>query len=348
MTLPMKSSSDSPTVPRTLTAEQAAAYQTILLTGATGRLGTPLLARLVQMGFKVRVVTPDAPAQLPGVEWVPMDFTAAVDFTEAMKGVSHVLHIGAELWKTEVMEQVNGVASDALVAAAEAAGVKGFLYTSSICVYGSSKVRRVTEETPLIPMEGTSRRHYMEKDFLIEYARSKLMGEVAIRKHAARCRYVILRPTEITWEKDILKPALQWSFGTRIWRGNRHVHQVYYKDVVNAVVFFLLRLGQPPDQLIQTYNLSNDDTPEPRYFDFLTQAWNELRDARFRTPVAAPLWMEYLKEHVKWKVWEHRYPLGLTYIDPSHLYSTGYRHEHGLGEARRAAIKLWPEMAPSA
>jgi len=48
---------------------------------------------------------------------------------------------------------------------------------------------------------------------------------------------------------------------------------------------------------------------------------------------------------VKWKVWEHRYPLGLTYIDPSRLYSTGYRHEHGLAEARREALKLWPELS---
>jgi len=327
----------------TLTPAELKPFGKILLTGGTGRLGSPLLARLLQLGFSVKVATPDAPPPHPRSEWVPMDFVKAVHFDQILEGVSHVLHLGAELWNTETMEEINGEATGALVSAAEAAGVKYFCYTSSICVYGSSRKRRVTEDAKLMPIEKPGHRDYMDKEFLIEYARTKLLGEEKIRGGAARCDYVIFRPTEITWEKDILKPS-KWSLLTRIWRGKRHCHQVYYKDVMNAIIFFLLRSVNPdyaalPGR-IEVYNLSNDDAPNARFADFMKAAWEETRDSRFRIPFAAPLWMDYVKEHIKWKNWTHCFPLGAVYVDPSKLYSTGYKHEHGLAEARKNAISL--------
>jgi nucleoside-diphosphate-sugar epimerase len=327
-----------------LTPKELRPFGKILLTGATGRLGSPLLARLSQLGFSVKVVTPDAPPQHPHTEWFPMDFTASsTEFGELLEGVTHVLHLGAELWETETMERINSEATGALVTAAEAAGIKYFCYTSSICVYGSSKKLRVTEDAQLMPLDKPGRKDYMDKDFLIEYARTKLLGEEKIRKSAARCNYVIFRPTEITWEKDILKPTM-WSLPTRIWRGRRHCHQVYYKDVMNAIIFFLLRsneaeAGAVPGK-VEVYNLSNDDAPDPRFVDFMKAAWKETRDSRFRTPFAAPLWMDYLKEHIKWKIWTHCFPLGFVYVDPFKLYSTGYQHEYGLAEARRNALNM--------
>jgi nucleoside-diphosphate-sugar epimerase len=327
----------------TLTPAELKPFGKLLLTGGTGRLGSPLLARLSQLGFSVKVVTPDAPPHYANVEWVPMDFVAGANFDPVLEGVSHVLHFGAELWNTETMEKINSDATGALVAAAEAAGIQYFCYTSSICVYGSSKTLRVTEDTKLMPIENPGRRDYMDKDFLIEYARTKLLGEEKIRSGAAKCNYVIFRPTEITWEKDILKP-LKWSLLTRIWRGGRHCHQVYYKDVMNAIIFFLLRSVHPEyaasQGKIEVYNLSDDDAPDSRYADFMKTAWEETRDSRFRIPFAAPLWMEYLKEHLKWKIWTHCFPLGIVYVDPAKLYSTGYQHEHGLAEARRNAISI--------
>lgn len=327
----------------TLTPVELKPYGKILVTGGTGRLGTPLVARLSELGFSLKVVTPDAPPPLPNVEWIARDFVKDTKFDDLFDGVTHVLHLGAELWDTETMDKINSVATEALVVAAEAAGVKYFCYTSSICVYGSSKKLRVTEDAKLMRLDRPGRRDYMDKDFLIEYARTKLLGEEKIRQKASKCSYVIFRPTEITWEKDILKPS-KWSMATRIWRGSRHCHQVYYKDVMNAIIYFLLRSAQPETApspgKIEVYNLSNDDAPKARYADFMKEAWQEARDARFRAPFSTPLWMEYLKEHIKWKVWNHCFPLGLVYVDPSKLYSTGYRHEHGLAEARKNAIGM--------
>lgn len=326
----------------TLDAATLARYKKVLVTGATGRVGKPLLERLVELGFHVRALTPDAPLEHPSVEWMPMDFLQTTDFAPALEGVSHVLHLGAELWKTDRMERMNGHATEALAVAAEAAGIEYFCYTSSICTYGSPSTRRVTEDTALMPSENAGRADYIESDLLIEYGRTKLLGELAIRKHASRCAYVFFRPTEITWEKDILRVG-HWSLFTRMWRGYRHCHQVYYRDVVNALIFFLLRATEPAERgqpgVVETYNLSNDDAPDERFGDFMRKTYRELGDKRFWIPFTFPGWLDYVKDRIKWKTWSLRYPFGLVYIDPSKLYATGYRHEFGLADAQRSAIE---------
>ena len=328
----------------TLPAETLSGYKKVLLTGATGRVGIPLLERLSQLGFQVRAVTPDQPPELPGVDWVQMDFTKELDFTAALEGVSHVLHLGAELWNVDTMEAVNGAATEALVKATEAAGVKYFCYTSSICTYGSPTSRRVTETTPLMPTKNATQADYLESDMLIEYGRSKLLGEVAIQKHAKRSAYVFFRPTEITWEKQMVRMT-GWSLFTRMWRGYRHCHQVYYRDVVNAIIFFLLRANDPAESgkpgEIEIFNLSNDDAPAARFSDFMRRAYRETGDKRFWTPFSFPGLFDYVKDRYKWKQWTLRYPFGLIYVDPSKLYATGYRHEYGLAEAQRSAIELF-------
>lgn len=314
----------------------------ILVTGATGRVGKPLLERMTQLGFAIKAVTPDRPLEHPRVEWVPTDFLDSPDFSQALEGVTHVLHLGAELWKTETMTPINVTATEALVTAAEAAGIEYFCYTSSICTYGSPRRGRVTEETELMPSEQATRADYLESDFLIEYGRTKLLGEIKIQERARRCSYVIFRPTEITWEKDILRTG-KWSLFTRMWRGYRHCHQVYYRDVINALLFFLLRSGDPAERgrpgEIQIYNLSNDDAPDPRFVDFMRKAYREIGDKRFWVPFTFPGWLDYLKDHYKWKTWNLRYPFGMMWVDPAKLYATGYQHEYGLAEAQRRAIE---------
>lgn len=319
-----------------------ASYKKILLTGATGRVGVPLLARLAELGFSVRAATPDQPPQGQDVEWVQMDFLKDTDFTAALDGVSHVLHLGAELWDPPKMLQINAVATEALAAAAEAAGVEYFCYTSSICTYGSPRRRHVTEETEQMPSEHATAADYLESDLLIEYGRTKLLGEKKIKEHARHCAYVFFRPTEITWEKDILRTG-KWSLFTRMWRGARQCHQVYYRDVINAIIFFLLRSADPARRgaagAVEVYNLSNDDAPDTRFADFMRKAHRELGDKRFWVPFTFPGWLDYLKDHWKWRTLSPRFPFGMAYIDPAKLYATGYQHEYGLADAQRRAIE---------
>ncbi len=91
----------------------------ILVTGATGYLGSTLVASLVQAGERVTVVTnPHDPAILeaelrPHVDTACADITDAQSIDDAMRGVSHVYHLagiaspnsrlGHKIWQTNVL-----------------------------------------------------------------------------------------------------------------------------------------------------------------------------------------------------------------------------------------------------
>jgi NADH dehydrogenase len=109
----------------------------ILLTGATGTLGTPLLRRLVATGEPVRCLVRD-PRRL-GPERVRVqialgDLANPASFRNAMRGVDTVIHLGAAIRDQPQgsIEELNAVATLRLVRAAERAGAKRFLFFSAI------------------------------------------------------------------------------------------------------------------------------------------------------------------------------------------------------------------------
>ena len=72
----------------------------ILVTGASGFLGSHLVKTLSEKGFIVRALyhqTPPSPAliALPNVTWMCADLLDIYDVTAAMDGVSYVYHAAA-------------------------------------------------------------------------------------------------------------------------------------------------------------------------------------------------------------------------------------------------------------
>ena len=109
----------------------------ILLTGATGTVGTPLLRRLVAAGDPVRVLVRD-PRRL-GPERVRVqialgDLGNPASFRNAMRGVDTVVHLAAAIRDQPggSIEELDAVATLRLVRAAERAGVKRFMFFSAI------------------------------------------------------------------------------------------------------------------------------------------------------------------------------------------------------------------------
>lgn len=314
---------------------------TVLVTGGTGRVGTHLVRALINEGCRLRVATPDPPAEHPLIEWCKMDFRESVDFDAAVHGCRAILHLGAELWNGSSMIQVNQAATRKLVESAERHGVVFFCYTSTICVYGSPKSLRVTEESPLISTVSDRPVEYMAPPFLREYARTKLLGEVAIRELAKRVSYVILRPTAISAENDILGPS-NWRTPRKIWRGSQRSHQIYVHDVVSAIIFFLQRnLSKPCSQeTVEVFNLSNDDADANRYFHFWKKAYEATENRNFWCPFCAPVWLHWVKDVIKFKNYELRYPLGMVRFAPEKLLQTGYRHPVGIAGAHARTLSL--------
>jgi len=109
----------------------------ILLTGATGTVGTPLLRRLVAANQPVRCLVRD-PRRL-GPERVRVqialgDLGRPASFRNAMRGVDTVVHLAAAIRDQPggSIEELNAVATLRLVRAAERAGVKRFVFFSAL------------------------------------------------------------------------------------------------------------------------------------------------------------------------------------------------------------------------
>jgi NADH dehydrogenase len=109
----------------------------ILLTGATGTVGSALLSRLTAAGRTVRCLVRD-PRHL-GVERVRVqivlgDLSQPASFRHALRGVETVVHLAATIRDQPQgsIEELNGVATLRLVRAAERAGSKRFVFFSAI------------------------------------------------------------------------------------------------------------------------------------------------------------------------------------------------------------------------
>jgi NADH dehydrogenase len=109
----------------------------LLLTGATGTVGSALLRRLTARGEPVRCLVRD-PRRL-GPERVRVqialgDLADPPSFRHALRGVDTVVHLAASIRDQPrgSIEELNGVATWRMVQAAERAGVSRFVFFSSL------------------------------------------------------------------------------------------------------------------------------------------------------------------------------------------------------------------------
>ena len=109
----------------------------ILLTGATGLVGSALLRRLTARGEPIRVLVRDTRRLGPErvrVQIVLGDLADPHSFRHAMRGVRTVVHLAAAERDQEhaSIEELDGLATWRLLRAAERAGVEHFVFTSHL------------------------------------------------------------------------------------------------------------------------------------------------------------------------------------------------------------------------
>src|SRR5215218_7037397 len=109
----------------------------LLLTGATGRVGSALLPSLTTRGEAVRCLVRDprrlGPARVR-VQIALGDLADPGSFRHALRGVRTVVHL-AGAWRDQPaagLEELNGLATWRLLRAAERAGVERFLFISPL------------------------------------------------------------------------------------------------------------------------------------------------------------------------------------------------------------------------
>ncbi|MGA2454534.1 MAG: NAD(P)H-binding protein [Solirubrobacteraceae bacterium] len=109
----------------------------LLLTGATGLVGSALLSRLLAEGAEVRCLVRDPRrlgAQRVRVQIALGDLTDPPSFRNALRGVQTVVHLAASIRDQPrgSIEELNGIATWRMVEAAERQGVERFVFFSAL------------------------------------------------------------------------------------------------------------------------------------------------------------------------------------------------------------------------
>ena len=179
---------------------------TILLTGATGFVGSAVLRRLLKEGMEIRALVRPAGDRrnlegLP-VEVVEGDLRDADSLVRACRGCGGLFHVAADyrLWTLDAaaMFAANVEGSRNIVLAAAEAGAGRIVYTSSVGVLGQpGDGSPGTEETPV-----------SYADMIGPYKQSKFRAEAAVRQLVAErgVPAVIVNPSTPLGRRDI-KPT---------------------------------------------------------------------------------------------------------------------------------------------
>lgn len=167
----------------------------VLVTGATGFVGSHLVERLVGSGVRVRALvrsTSDVSRlERLGVERAVGSLEDAGALVRALEGVEVVFHLAALTYarREADLERVNAAGTRVVVEASRRAGVRRLVYLSSLAAPGPSlDGRPVTAEEPARP--------------LTAYGRSKLAGERACLEASGALESVILRAPAVYGPRD--------------------------------------------------------------------------------------------------------------------------------------------------
>ena len=132
----------------------------ILITGATGKVGSRLSKRLAQRGDHVRALVRDEARAKDlrddRIELALGDLLDVNSLAAAVRGVDAVVHCAA-FFRGATPEQahaVNDLGTQNLANAARAASVKRFIFTSTGLVYGPNGGRPAREDDACAPMDG--------------------------------------------------------------------------------------------------------------------------------------------------------------------------------------------------
>jgi nucleoside-diphosphate-sugar epimerase len=225
----------------------------ILITGATGLLGSQLVRRFADAGLPVIAFhrqgsdTTCLREYQSRITWRTGDVTDATSIQEAMEGVTGVVHAAAYVSfnprEAKKVEEINVVGTRVMVNAALRCGVKRFVHISSVAALGRTKDQtRITEENK-----------WAENTINSTYAKSKYKAELEVfRGQQEGLSTVMVNPSVILgtsdWNKSSSK-IFNYVWKQRPFYTDGFINYVDARDIAE-VVFQLYTTGIEGERFI--------------------------------------------------------------------------------------------------
>jgi uncharacterized protein YbjT (DUF2867 family) len=200
----------------------------LLLTGATGLVGSAVLRRLTAARVPVRCLVRD-PRRL-GPERVRVqialgDLADPPSFRNALRGVTTVVHLAAAIRDQPrgSIEELNGIATWRMVQAAEAAGVRRFVFFSALGASAHDRTR---------------------------FLRAKALAEQAVL--ASDLEHVVVAPSIVYAPGDVFMTLLSRMALAPVvpvsGRGHARYQPIWAEDVARCVLGILDGVGEPRER----------------------------------------------------------------------------------------------------
>jgi nucleoside-diphosphate-sugar epimerase len=300
------------------------------VTGASGFLGLAAIATLAQNGHMLRAAVrrrPE-PALPPSVEIVQhSDLSEDLEWHPLLDGVDQVVHLAGiahtgRSTTPELYDRVNRLATGKLATAAVEAGVKHFVFVSSIRAQsGPAADHALTELDEPAPTD--------------DYGRAKLAAEEAVR--ASGVPFTILRPVLLYGPRAkgnfalLLRAALSpWPLPVKDFVNRRSLLSI--GNFTSALSFVLSGAHTKGE----TYIVADPGVPLR-----LPDVMATLRQAQGRWPLVVPMPTTVVETALRLigrdDLWERLG--GNLRVDPSKLLTAGWQPEHDTRSGLAALVQ---------
>lgn len=257
----------------------------VLITGATGLVGSHLLKALAAKGCSIRALYRTSVPQYDGagkIEWVQGDILNIASLEEAMQGVQQVYHCAAivsfDPSKKKLLNNTNIDGTANVVNACINTGVKKLLFVSSVSALG-----RIREDEPVI-----ENMNWSKETSNSEYGKTKFYAEMEVWRGAGEgLNTVIVNPV-------IILGASDWNKGSAAIFKNAYKEFPWYTDgitgwvdVVDVVNVMILLMES--DVSNERFILSAEDITYRELFNWIAGEFGKKEPVKKVTPFLAAL-----------------------------------------------------------
>lgn len=322
----------------------------VLVTGATGFIGSHLVDALLERGVSVRCLVRRQSNRrwLEGkpVELVEASLTEPASLPRAVAGIEVIYHVAGVIAARSFEEFLRGN-RDATAHLIEAAlrfapNLRRFLFLSSLAAVGpaSSLTEPVTEDTPAHPITA--------------YGRSKRAAEEVVLAAASQLPVTIVRPPAVYGPRDAATlpffRSVRLGIAPLIGLQTKYLSLIHVRDLVEGI----LLAAEAERAVGQTYFISSEEfyTWE-QLVEAAREALGRRRVLRLRVPHALVMGIAAIAEVAGWV--SRRPPVfdfekGRDIIQPYWICSTeraraelGYRQRIGIAEGMFETVRWYRE-----